>query len=571
MAKFTGNKIMTELVNNELSKKNTVLFIGHAFHLKTNSSQFFIDILKKDFKIDFLWIDPYSNEYINLENVKNRYFDIILLWQLMPEMSFLIENFAYEKLVLCPMYDQVANIDRISFDLFEPFTEGNFICFSKTLYDGLFERGYNSLYVQYFPKPLNDIVNYGSSNSVFFWNRRENLNINLVQKLTAGMDIKSIYIHKALDPNQKFIEPDDTSTVNYIYSEWFETKEQMYKVMDKSSIYIAPRNLEGIGMSFLDAMARGRCVIAPDFPTMNEYIQDGVTGILYDYDNPTSLQKYDINQIQKNTIEYIKNGYNKWQEDKINIVTWLKKLLEPVEQKKMVVFTKVKDLYSNNLVSSFIKNVNSVSEQKYSSFIHYVIDEGSTDCTKHLLCKYEKLGVITTSYTKSKDDLELLLPVEKMFVHSYALNALVSNHNTDGLIIDSEGYRKLSVIASEQRNKKFKNYFDLLTKWLEFDLTGKKIYDYFSQKKYYNIAIYGIGKVGKILYKKLQEANITVDYFIDNNVRFYEGKKIYSLNMMLPEVDVIVVTTNFIFEEVETALRMKTSCPIVNIDEIFRA
>ncbi len=561
---------MTKLVNDELSKKNTVLFIGHAFHLKTKSSQFFIDILKKDFKIDFLWIDPYSYEYINLENVKNRYFDIILLWQLMPEMSFLIENFAYEKLVLCPMYDQVANIDRISFDLFEPFAEGSFICFSKTLYDGLVERGYNSLYVQYFPKPLNDIVNFGSSNSVFFWNRRENLNINLVQKLTAGMNVKSIYIHKTLDPNQKFIEPDDTSAVNYFYSEWFETKEQMYEVMDKSSIYIAPRILEGIGMSFLDAMARGRCVIAPNFPTMNEYIQDGVTGILYDYDNPTSLQKYDIKQIQKNTIEYIKNGYNKWQEDKINLVTWLKEMIAPAEQKKMVIITKVKDLYSNNLVSSFIKNVNSVSEQKYSSFVHYVIDEGSTDCTNHLLCKYEKLGVITTSYTKSKDDLELLLPVEKMFVHSYALNALVSNNNTDGLIIDSEGYRKLSVIASEQRNKKFKNYFDLLIKWLEFDLTGKKIYDYFSQKKYCNIAIYGIGKIGKILYKRLQEENITVDYFIDNNVRFYEGKKIYSLNMKLPEVDVIVVTTNFIFEDVETALRMKTLCPIVNIDEIFR-
>jgi glycosyltransferase involved in cell wall biosynthesis len=35
-------------------------------------------------------------------------------------------------------------------------------------------------------------------------------------------------------------------------------------------------------MSLLETMAMGLCVVAPDTPTHNEYISDGITGLLYD-------------------------------------------------------------------------------------------------------------------------------------------------------------------------------------------------------------------------------------------------------------------------------------------------
>ena len=50
-----------------------------------------------------------------------------------------------------------------------------------------------------------------------------------------------------------------------------------------------PRPAEGIGHSFIEAMALGHCVVAADRPTMNEYIRDGVNGLLYDPDRPRSL------------------------------------------------------------------------------------------------------------------------------------------------------------------------------------------------------------------------------------------------------------------------------------------
>ena len=42
-------------------------------------------------------------------------------------------------------------------------------------------------------------------------------------------------------------------------------------------------------MSFIEAMSMGLCVVAPRAPTMSEYIEDGVTGLLYDPENVKAL------------------------------------------------------------------------------------------------------------------------------------------------------------------------------------------------------------------------------------------------------------------------------------------
>ena len=76
-------------------------------------------------------------------------------------------------------------------------------------------------------------------------------------------------------------------------------------------------------MSFLEAMASGRCVIAPDYPTMNEYIKNGETGFLYNYKKPELLTILNVREIQKNTAEYIKQGYEKWEKEKYKIFDYI--------------------------------------------------------------------------------------------------------------------------------------------------------------------------------------------------------------------------------------------------------
>jgi len=65
------------------------------------------------------------------------------------------------------------------------------------------------------------------------------------------------------------------------FSDWFFNRNEYEKILCSKQIYIAPRIKEGIGLSFL-SMAAGRVVVAPNFPTMNEYIIHTENGYLYD-------------------------------------------------------------------------------------------------------------------------------------------------------------------------------------------------------------------------------------------------------------------------------------------------
>ena len=66
--------------------------------------------------------------------------------------------------------------------------------------------------------------------------------------------------------------------------------EEYRALLSEPGVYIAPRFTEGIGMSFLEALAAGKFVVAHKDATMDEAIDDGVTGRLVDMRNPMPIQ-----------------------------------------------------------------------------------------------------------------------------------------------------------------------------------------------------------------------------------------------------------------------------------------
>ena len=134
----------------------------------------------------------------------------------------------------------------------------------------------------------------------------------------------NIHIHKSIDPGQEYICPseNDEKKYNITYSSWFDTKDEMKEFCKDKGLYIAPRFQEGIGMSFLEAMAQGKVVIANNESTMNEYIKNGKTGYLTNLKFPFRLKLNDekLIQIQKNTYEYCKTGYEKYLTDRHLII-----------------------------------------------------------------------------------------------------------------------------------------------------------------------------------------------------------------------------------------------------------
>ena len=153
------------------------------------------------------------------------------------------------------------------------------------------------------------------------------INFETIKKLFSQKKVK-IHLHQAVDPNQQFLKPDqeDIEKFQITFSDWFDTREEMLELIREKAIYVAPREYEGIGMSFLEAMAMGKLVVANNQPTMNEYIENGKTGLLFDWQNPQPLDFSQREKIQKNAYEFMKKGREKWEKEKEKIVEFIKEI-----------------------------------------------------------------------------------------------------------------------------------------------------------------------------------------------------------------------------------------------------
>ena len=130
----------------------------------------------------------------------------------------------------------------------------------------------------------------------------------------------------------------------------------------------------------------------------------------------------------------------------------------------------------------------------------------------------------------------------------------------------------LSIIEKKDaRIDKFVKYFGLLDRWLWLKLQNKNIKTYFEKENYHSIAIYGIGEIGNRLFEELtRTSDIEIKYAIDNvSGKGHSVLKVYGPDDELPQVDVIVVTVDYIFEQIKEKLAEKNDCPIISIDNVI--
>jgi len=303
---------------NKNSKK--IVYIGHSYHNKTKSTAFLIDYLKEFYDVEVILDESWLGKpYPDLSFIDDSYLGVIF-FQLLPTVD-IIRTIKHDNIIYFPMYDQSGRLD---YEFWHKYQNIKIINFSKTLHNKLFDWGFESMFVQYFPKIQNFIA--GKKDEVFFWQRLTKININIISKLFDDTNVK-MHIHKAIDPDQKFQNPDEKQEKKFqiTYSDWFETREEMWNVIKQKGIYIAPREYEGIGMSFLEAMAMGKAVVAVDNPTMNEYITHGENGYLFDLKHPKEIDLLNIEQVQKNAYEFMKNGYKRWGKNKHKIIEFIEK------------------------------------------------------------------------------------------------------------------------------------------------------------------------------------------------------------------------------------------------------
>lgn len=298
----------------------SLLYIGHAYHKKTESTRFLQNILQTKYKLTEFCFDPYAEGNNAFSSLKGLHFDVVVCFQILPERSILDQNISFSKGVYFPMFDGAPNRKN---PIWKEYSDFQIINFSRTLHEELVNTGLSSKYIQYFPRPKEG-TGSGDLQSVFLWQRLEFININTATALFPAGN-QRFHIHNAMDPQQNFVDPPLRLRSRTTVSEWFPEKDDLYKKIEESAFYIAPRHYEGIGMSFLEAMGMGRCVVAVNYPTMNEYIEDGKTGFLFELDAPSPLRytESQIRSIQHNALGFIRNGFSRWEKEKWQILDWV--------------------------------------------------------------------------------------------------------------------------------------------------------------------------------------------------------------------------------------------------------
>lgn len=255
-----------------------LLFVDHDFHGKTRSHEFFLRLLETRFEVSYVALSP-------LEpfdpRALDRPCDVALLWQ----MDFLAPHFLARDIptVVCPMYDGSAGLPDLHWVALR---RARFVNFSYALHNAVRLAGAASLHAKYYPDPsMLPICGDFSTLRAFLWVRRpeEAIDCALVERL-LGDQLDSLHLHEVPDNRAAPAgrAPRGDAPFRVTRSAWFPDRGDLDRILSDCNVYIAPRSAEGIGMGFLEAMARGMVVIANDLPTHNEYIANWVNGILID-------------------------------------------------------------------------------------------------------------------------------------------------------------------------------------------------------------------------------------------------------------------------------------------------
>lgn len=121
----------------------------------------------------------------------------------------------------------------------------------------------------------------------------------------------------------------------------------------------------------------------------------------------------------------------------------------------------------------------------------------------------------------------------------------------------------------KRRMKRNLSNMMLFNDWLDFLYSGGKIEQYFYNQGYKRIMIYGNGYIGKRLKQALRQTDIDVIAIMDKVVSSDEEGLVIDADSAIPDVDCIVITPVFFYDEISAMLGEKTNVPIVSMQIVI--
>jgi len=270
--------------------RGKVLVFDHAFHGKTRSSF----IILKDLGVSIAKRVAIPVPYRAFAAGAGNY-DAALFWQAYPSVAAKTACPAF----FAPMEDAPGKVRRPFIDSLE-----GILCFSRPC-AGWFSKFRDVGYVQYMP-PVAESPRLECHDPlrVLFWYRYKLSAADVACFISkySGRSTLSVLSRNDYGKELRGLPKLPSRCHATLGRQWY-SREKYLELLDWCDVFVAPRKREGIGLAYLEAMARGKLILAWNGSTMNEYIRHWENGLLF-RKLPSRINLSDLDRLRRSSFKH---------------------------------------------------------------------------------------------------------------------------------------------------------------------------------------------------------------------------------------------------------------------------
>ena len=243
--------------------RSRVAFVDHPYHRVTKSSRFFADALSQTHEVVELDSGARSGGTpISAREVDAVAADAAVFWQTLPWPTELLK--LQTPAIWVPMYDTAAR--KAGPLLWRVLRERNvrIVAFCRALSRTAARYGISAIDGTYYPDPsaFGEMRRDSGGLRVFLWDRGE-VGVRRLKSLLGDQEVEETILRLAPDPGLRVTHPSSSDLARYRIRVIAGplSRDEHLRLLARCSVFVAPRELEGIGMSNLEAMAMGLAVV----------------------------------------------------------------------------------------------------------------------------------------------------------------------------------------------------------------------------------------------------------------------------------------------------------------------
>ena len=205
----------------------------------------------------------------------------LIFCQLPPPPELLRRETA--RLVWLPMWDNVARWPEAYWARLPK--QLRIVAFSEPVERLARHWGLPTLRVQFYLDPQRfQSVQPGAGRTMIYWNRVGLYSQAAIRRICAELAVTRLIHIQRPDPgydHSAMALPERLGEARVQTVRVFLPDAEHQRMLGQSALCLAPRAREGVGLTVLQSMARGACVLAYDGPATNEYVVHGHSGYLF--------------------------------------------------------------------------------------------------------------------------------------------------------------------------------------------------------------------------------------------------------------------------------------------------